>query len=125
MNPFLHNFRIYLDDTDAGGVVYHAQYLKFFEQCRTEFCRAKGIVKNDCYQFVVFQAHITYMKPLYLDDIISVTAQITKATKARLVFHQRILRDETAIATAAITLACVDKTFKVVRIPDILLEKLL
>lgn len=98
--------RIYYENTDAGGVMYHGEYLRFWERARTEFLRAKGYSQHELAQnkdkiiFVVRKMTIDYLKPLFLDDYVDVTAEIVKKGNASFVFHQEILRDNIIAATA-------------------------
>lgn len=100
------SMRVYYENTDAGGVVYHGEYLRFWERARTEFLREKGYSQYQLAQsqqpiiFVVRKMTIDYLKPLFLDDLINVTAHITKRGKASFTFSQEILRDNDIIATA-------------------------
>ncbi len=98
--------RIYYENTDAGGVVYHGEYLRFWERARTEFLREKGFSHqtlaslDDKLLFVVRKMTIDYLKPLFLDDLIDVTAEIIKKGNASVVFEQKILKDNMLIAIA-------------------------
>ena len=103
--------RVYIEDTDAGGVVYHANYLKFMERARTEFFRTLGyhkpaFITPDLFM-VVASADIAYKKPARLDDEISVTAEITLLAKSYIIFEQNIQRGDTLLTTGALKLACV------------------
>ena len=134
MHPFTYEFRIYMDDTDAGGVVYHANYLKLFERARTEYLRSVGIDKTILWrdyqrQFVIAKAEVNYKKPLRLDDLITVTVQIPKTSgkvsDVALTFEQQITKGPELIATALITAVCINEAFKPAPLPDILKKKLL
>ncbi len=98
--------RIYYENTDAGGVVYHGEYLRFWERARTEFLRDKGFShqslasNDDTILFVVRKMTIDYLKPLFLDDFIEATATITKKGNASVVFEQKILKDGELVAIA-------------------------
>lgn len=98
--------RIYYENTDAGGVVYHGEYLRFWERARTEFLRHKGFSHQDLANlddkllFVVRKMTVDYLKPLFLDDYIYATAQIIKKGNASVVFEQKIMRDNELVAIA-------------------------
>jgi acyl-CoA thioester hydrolase len=100
------SIRVYYENTDAGGVVYHGEYLRFWERARTEFLREKGYSQHALANspqkiiFVVRKMTIDYLKPLFLDDLIQVTAEITKKGKASFTFLQKIMREDELIATA-------------------------
>jgi len=119
--------RVYWEDTDAGGVVYYANYLKFMERARSEWLRALGFDQNQLWNergivFVVRQATIEYLKPARYDDLLSVSARLKQASRASLVMSQTIERDE-LLGTAEVTLVCVNaQSFKPARIPDEMLQ---
>lgn len=95
MPEFSLPLRIYIEDTDAGGIVFYANYLKFFERARTEFIRARGIeLRNsfdDGLSFVVNRVELDYRQPCLLDELLSVTAKIIKVGASYMVFEQRVL----------------------------------
>lgn len=105
--------RVYIEDTDAGGIVYYVNYLKYMERARTEFMRARGYGKryvfNRDLMFVVRDAAITYLQPARLDDNIEATASIAVLRGAAIVFHQSVRRGGDILAQARITVACVDR----------------
>ena len=105
--------RVYIEDTDAGGIVYYVNYLKYMERARTEFMRARGYGKryifNRDFMFVVRDAAITYLQPAQLDDNIEATAAIAQLRGAALVFQQSVRRGAEILARAQITIACVDR----------------
>lgn len=107
--------RVYYEDTDAGGIVYYANYLKFFERARTEWLRAAGIgqqvlVEEHGAGFIVRSAQIDYHAAARLDDEITLTLAITKLGHASVVFSQQALRGEQLLATARVKVGCVDLT---------------
>ena len=110
---FSHKLRVYIEDTDAGGIVYYVNYLKFMERARTEFMRSLGFGKNTIFgsnlMFVVRDVAVTYMLPARLDDELQATASIGKVRGAGIVFHQRVRRGEEVLARGEVTVACVDK----------------
>jgi len=117
--------RVYYEDTDAGGVVYYANYLKFLERARTEYLRALGFEQDQLKQeygiiFAVHSLSIRYQKPAVFNDALTVTAEIIDTGKARLTFKQMITRDKdnTGICSAEVTIACLNaEKFSPARIP--------
>jgi 4-hydroxybenzoyl-CoA thioesterase/acyl-CoA thioester hydrolase len=104
--------RVYIEDTDAGGIVYYVNYLKYFERARTELMRALGIARAalpgaQC-QFVVHTMQVQYLRPALLDDELGAEARIESATGARIVFAQRILRGAEELCRGQVSVACVD-----------------
>jgi len=104
---------VYFEDTDAGGIVYYANFLKFFERCRTEWLRALGVEQTQLaqqsrLQFVVAQLAVDYMRPARLDDELTITARIAEQARSYLVFEQRALRGAELLAQAKVKVACVD-----------------
>lgn len=104
--------RIYYEDTDFSGFVYHARYLYFFERGRTELLREAGIDHRQMFEaeggpfaFVVRHLAIDYRQPARMDDIVRVETRITQLGAASLVMHQRLLRDETCLSEATVTCA--------------------
>jgi acyl-CoA thioester hydrolase len=107
MNEFIWPVRVYYEDTDAGGVVHHASYVKFMERARTEWLRDKSIEMTQLKQqydliLVVKQISIDYLKPAFLDDLLQVTANITKLGKVSMIIAQKVLRDEEVLCTGII-----------------------
>lgn len=104
--------RVYIEDTDAAGIVYYVNYLKFMERARTEFLRHIGFghyLLTEDYVFVVRKADIRYKQPAKMDDMLMVSAEIIKRGKASMVFKQQLLRDQQVLSEATIEIACVDK----------------
>ena len=122
--------RVYYRDTDAGGMVFHANYLSFMECARTELLQSLGfdlgeLARRDHVLFVVHSAQIAYHKPALLNDSLTVTARVARAGRARLVFEQAVSREEEVLASAEPTLACVSaKTCRPVAVPEAIREKL-
>lgn len=111
MKEFLHTVRVYIEDTDAGGIVYYVNYLKFFERTRTEFLRSLGygkvaVLKNGLL-LVVRRAQVEYRAPAELDDELLVTAQIIKLGRSYVTFVQEIRRGEEVLCSGEIQVACV------------------
>ena len=110
---FSHKLRVYIEDTDAGGIVYYVNYLKFMERARTEFMRSLGYGKNSIFNynlmFVVRDVAVTYMLPARLDDELEATASIARLRGAVIVFHQSVRRGDEVLARGEVTIACVDR----------------
>ena len=129
MNEFLMPVRVYIEDTDAGGIVYYVNYLKFMERARTEFFRELGFGKaganKEGYQFVVHSAQIEYKKPARLDDMLNVSAKLVKLRGASLFFEQEVRRDDDILSNAEVKIACVDgASLRPVPLPPEVLAKL-
>lgn len=105
--------RVYIEDTDAGGIVYYVNYLKFMERARTELLRVLGFNKPAVLEegllLVVHSAQIDYKSPARLDDALQITAELERLGKTYVVFRQRVLRDELCLAEASIKVACVSR----------------
>ncbi|MCK3654313.1 tol-pal system-associated acyl-CoA thioesterase [Pasteurellaceae bacterium Macca] len=104
--------RVYYEDTDAGGVVYHARYLHFFERARTEFLRQLNFSQQQLFAenlaFVVKKMEIDYQIPARLDDFLSVETQIVELRGAKMVFQQRLWRDEVCLCEAKVLVVSVN-----------------
>ena len=105
--------RVYIEDTDAGGIVYYINYLKFMERARTELLRSLGFAKTAIFSedlmFVVHSAQINYQRPAKLDELLSVSASIVELRRSWMSFKQTITRDSTMICSANIKVACVSR----------------
>lgn len=118
--------RVYFQDTDAGGVVYHASYVNFFERARTEWLRSfgysnAGLMKELGVMFVVRSLKLEYLKPSLLDDLLEVTAKVKDIGRSRVTLLQTVLRDDGLLAEGEVHLVCVDVgTFKPVSVPEVL-----
>lgn len=112
MNEFFIRIRVYLEDTDAGGIVYYVNYLKFMERARTELLRSLGSEFGELYrqrlQFVVHSVEAQYRKPAVADDELTVTAQVEKIARTYILFAQQVRRGEELMCEARIKVACVD-----------------
>ena len=105
--------RVYLEDTDAGGIVYHASYLRFMERARTEWLRASGIGLDDWQVrgrvlFVVRSITMDYLKPARLDDRLEVRVDPVTVRRASLICEQPVLRGAETLTRARVRLACID-----------------
>ena len=106
--------RVYYQDTDAGGVVFHAQYLAFMERARTELLNAAGIdiariADEKRLLFLVFQIAVKYHQPARLNDLLTVSAEVAKMGRASLVFRQRVERGGELLVEGDVTVALVDR----------------
>ena len=104
--------RVYYQDTDAGGVVFHATYLDFLERARMEWMRARGFDARELASrfrlvFIVRQLQIAYLKPALLDDLVSVSAGVEKMGRAQLTFAQEVRRGGETLVRAAVNVASV------------------
>ena len=118
--------RVYFQDTDAGGVVYHASYVNFFERARTEWLRTfgysnAGLMNELGVMFVVRRLELNYLKPALLDDMLDVTAQIKDVGRSRVTLLQSVIRGGELLTEGEVHLVCVAAdTFKPVSVPDVL-----
>ena len=118
--------RVYFQDTDAGGVVYHANYVNFMERARTEWLRTfghsnAGLMKEFGVAFVVRSLKLDYLKPALLDDLLTVTAQVKDIGRSRVILHQTVVRGEELLSEGEVHLVCVNmQTFKPVSVPEVL-----
>jgi acyl-CoA thioester hydrolase len=116
--------RVYWEDTDGGGVVYYANYLKFMERARTEWLRSLGHQQHEIAEqfglvFAVAEAHVHYRKPARLDDDLLVTCLPVPEGRASLRFKQNILRGDVKIAEGEVRVVCVDaKSFRPRALPE-------
>ena len=131
MNVALHwPVRVYWEDTDAGGVVYYANYLKFMERARSEWLRAFGfeqdVLRDEAgIVFVVRRVEIDYLSPARFNEQLEVSVQLHEMGRASLSVRQELMRGPDRLAQAVVTLACVDAVrFKPVKIPEPLLQAL-
>jgi len=122
--PFQWPIRVYYEDTDAGGVVFYANYLGFMERARTEWLRALGfeqpeMAAKDGVLFVVYAVNIKYLKPSRFNDSLQVTVEVVNVGGSRIRFLQQVLRGNEEIARAEVEVVCVSSdTFRPARIPD-------
>jgi acyl-CoA thioester hydrolase len=126
---YAHAYSVYWEDTDAGGVVYYANYLKFMERCRTEWLRAQGIDQHRLraernLQFVVVNVVVDFLRPAVLHDEILVTAELQRLAGATIHFKQTIMRGDEQLIDATTRVACLDSgTLKPRAIPkDLFME---
>lgn len=118
------DIRVYYEDTDAGGIIYHAQYLNYAERARTEFLRTTGFQNSDVHNnlgvmFVVRNIEIDYLKTAGLDDLLQIQTTITALKNSSFIMHQRTCRGDDIIADMKVVLVCVDtKTYQPTRLPE-------
>jgi acyl-CoA thioester hydrolase len=131
MNALLFPVRIYYEDTDFTGVVYHASYLRFLERGRTEFLRAHGIKHSELFDdesggslaFAVRSMSIEFIKPARMDDELAVETALAKVGRASIEMAQQIMRGDDVLVSAKVRVAAVAEG-KARRLPKIVLEKL-
>jgi acyl-CoA thioester hydrolase len=127
---FEHPIRVYWEDTDAGGIVFYANYLKFFERARTEWLRSLGIGQHALREttggmFVVSETTVKYHRPAKLDDQLRVTATLAESGRASLVIAQQAWLGDRLLCEGTIRIGWVDATtMKPARIPSSVLERL-
>jgi acyl-CoA thioester hydrolase len=139
LSPFTWRVRTYWEDTDAGGIVYYANYLKFMERARSEWLRAIGIEQGPLQQehglmFVVVSAESHFQRPARYGDLLQVTCEVEKWTRASLTFKQDILRDPAGaqdnierelLVTGRVRVACLDAAkFRPRALPDRILQEM-
>lgn len=132
---FRWNLRVYYEDTDAAGIVYYANYLKFFERCRTEWLRALGfeqqqLATREHVVFVVSNLQMDFIRPARLDDTLSVSAHVSQQARASLQFEQQALRitsgAEELMARAQVKVVCVERdTLRPTALPRAFVDALL
>jgi len=132
--PFRFPLRVYWEDTDAGGVVFYANYLKFFERARTEWLRSLGHEQERLRVqtgavFIVTDTRVRYLRPARLDDVLAVTVQVEHAGRAQMTIAQQAWRQlphgEELLAEGTIRIGCVDAgTFRPQRIPSTIVQSL-
>lgn len=116
--------RVYYEDTDCGGVVYYANYLRYFERGRTEFLRERGISLTDCHDkgilFVVARAEVEYMSPGRHNDLLLLDTQLTDISRVKMTFSHTIKREgsEKELVRGTVTLASVNSDGRPVRLPE-------
>jgi len=119
-----HSVRIYYEDTDFSGNVYHAAYLKFFERGRTEWLRDLGVIHSelakDGLAFAVRHMEIDFIKPARIDNLLTVETAFASLSGARVRLDQTILRGETILAAARVTVVTITDTGRATRLPETL-----
>ena len=124
---FFHKLKVYYEDTDSGGVVYYANYLKFLERARTEALASLGYsnnkIKDDFGALIIVKScNIEYNKPAYLEDEVSIRSFVKSITKTSFFMNQFISRKDDLIAEAKIHLVFINEKGKPVKVPDLIFE---
>ena len=124
------NIRIYYEDTDAGGIVYHSKYLNFAERARTEFLRNISLEQTHIkekykIQFVVKNIKVNYLNSCKLDDYINLITDLESINRAKLCFKHTFLKKKKEISKIHVTLCCISETGKVARMPKSLYHKII
>jgi acyl-CoA thioester hydrolase len=121
----MHQFslRVYYEDTDLAGIVYYANYLKYIERARTEWIRGLGIDQTRLHAeagvvFAVRKITADYLRPAHFDDLLTATTALLSVSGARIVLAQRVLRGETPLFVAEVTLVCLTATGQPTRLPE-------
>ncbi len=122
LKNFTHNVKVYYEDTDAGGVVYYANYLKYLERARTEALSTIGLsntkIKNDFGALIIVKScNIEYKKSAYLEDDLQIKSFVDSTSKTSFLMNQSIFKDEELIVEAKIRLVFINENFKPVKIP--------
>lgn len=126
MKSFIWPVRVYYEDTDAGGVVFYANYLKFFERARTEMLRAMGyeqdaLIANEGIIFAVRSIQVDYLSPARFNEQLQVSAKVVLAKKASITFEQIITRGDDVLCKGSVRIACLDaQTMRPKAIPETL-----
>ena len=126
---FNFNIKVYYEDTDAGGVVYYANYLKFLERARSEAIHSlgfsnKGLLENHGILLIVKSCNIQYKQPAQLEDLLEISSEATSFTKTSILMKQLIIKNKDIISEAEVHLVAVDNKGKPTKIPDQLKTKL-
>lgn len=129
-NPHSFPLRIYYEDTDAGGVVYHANYLKFAERARTEALRMTGIEQSDLLKdekiaFAVRRCEIDFLKPAKLDDLLTIETTLHDISKVSITMQQTIRRGDETLAKLSVKLAVVGQGMKLAKLPEFVKKAML
>ena len=125
---FIHKVKIYYEDTDAGGVVYYANYLKFIERARSEWVRKIGldqnVLRNDFgIVFAVRKVEADYIKAAKFDDLLTISTELISKTRVRLKLNQDIYRDNDLIFRAVLDIVSIDMSGVLVKLPKVIFDK--
>ncbi len=126
INAFSLPVRVYYEDTDAGGIVYYVNYLKFMERARTEWLRTLDFNQSSLpVLFVVKDVQLSYQLPARLDDLLDVFVEVNSYRGARMTFQQKIMRNTDVLCSGSIQVACVDRqSLRPCRLPKTLSQRL-
>jgi acyl-CoA thioester hydrolase len=122
--------RVYWEDTDGGGIVYHSVYLNYFERARTEWLRARGLDQRSLrdrerVQFAVVDMNVRWARPARFDDLLTASAELTERGGASFSFSQQLTREGELLCEATVRVAVVDAdSLKPRRLPDAVLERI-
>lgn len=122
--------RVYYEDTDSGGVVYHSQYLNFMERARTEWLRQMGFEQDQLIEqhhciFAVHSMQINFKRPARFNDALVIRSQLNKASGASLVFEQKVFCDDELLCQAEVKVACLDSNrFRPMSIPSFMMTRI-
>ena len=125
---FTHNVKVYYEDTDAGGVVYYANYLKYLERARTEALSNIGLsnakIKSDFSALIIVKScNIEYKKSAHLEDDLQIKSFVASISKTSFLMNQSIFKDEKLIVVAKIHLVFINEIFKPIKIPEKILSE--
>ncbi len=125
---FYHKIKVYYEDTDAGGVVYYANYLKYFERARTEALIKIGLsnlkIRDNFKALIIVKScNIDYKKSAYLEDELNIKSYILSLTKTSIVMSQTIIKNKIVIVEAKIHLVFVNEKVKPIKIPKLVVDK--
>ena len=133
MSMFQWQVRVYYEDTDSGGVVYYANYLRFMERARTEWMRALGfeqdrLIREEGIVFAVRSANVEFLRPARFNDLLSVSLDVVQRGRASLTFNQVVARcedEQVPLCSAQVKIACLDAaSFRPHPIPDYILKEI-
>lgn len=131
MNKYTHQFRVYYEDTDAGGVVYHANYLNFFERTRTEWLRSKGLQQSAMREqanvvLAIRKMDIDFISPARLDDVLTVSTEVVSHSKVAMEVKQEMYVAGVLVAKAEVQIVSLNaEKFKPMRFPTEYLEAII
>ncbi len=131
MSKYTHQFRVYYEDTDAGGVVYHANYLNFLERTRTEWLRSKGLEQSIMREqanviLAIRKMDIDYILPAKLDDLLTISTEVEKHSKISMWVNQEIRVNDVLVVTAKVQIVSLNaEKFKPMRFPSHYLEAII
>ena len=129
-NVFLWPIRVYYEDTDAGGVVYHANYLKFMERARSELLRSLGIEQDELRDkdgviFAILSAQVDYLLPAKFNDELLISSEVIKKGKASITINQEVVKESKVLCKGTIKVATLDeKSFRPKAMPDEVYKKI-
>ncbi len=121
--------KVYYEDTDASGRVYHSNYLKYFERGRTDFLHNLGFNHKILFEkyklyYVVKSCHIDFKQPAYFEDELMVETKVEEITKVKILFHQLIKKENFIIVDSKVTITSININGKITKMPSEMLEKL-